>query len=365
MPPTKTVNDGKIAHNPTDAEARPVCEPQAVPYTLFTSGERWGIVVLVALAGWFSTLSSFIFYPAISAIAADLHTSIALVNLTVTSYMLVSPALHTAVVSDASDTFGRRPLYAVTLTLYVVANVGIARQRSFVALLLLRMLQSAGISGKPPPTNQSSELGAALASTAGWRWIFWFLAIASGSCLVGIALMLPETNRALVSNGGHPPPKLSRPILVGLMRPCKPSRGPPDPIRPRKAHFPNPVKSLRVLSRKDVAVSIIPGSILYMVYSCVNTSLSTRFISSYHLNHIGAVLSTAVSGAHGLPIDKEARMRSVFIPTLLASAAVVTYGWLVDKMVVTREDQPLDLCFSNTLEELLTLFIILRAFILL
>lgn len=69
------------------------------------------------------------------------------------------------------------------------------------------------------------------------------------------------------------------------------------------------------------------------------------------------MLSTAVSGfwidydyrmvarAHGLPIDKvsgdgllyfpieEARMRSVFIPTLLASAAVVTYGWLVDKMV--------------------------------
>lgn len=54
-----------------------------------------------------------------------------------------------------------------------------------------------------------------------------------------------------------------------------------------------------------------------------------------------------VARAHGLPIDKvsgdgllyfpieEARMRSVFIPTLLASAAVVTYGWLVDKMVVS------------------------------
>lgn len=152
MPPTKTVNDGKIAHNPTDAEARPVCEPQAVHYTLFTNGERWGIVVLVALAGWFSTLSSFIFYPAISAIAADLHTSIALVNLTVTSYMLVS-GFAPAVVGDASDTFGRRPLYAVTLALYVVANVGIARQRSFVALLLLRMLQSAGISGKLPRPN--------------------------------------------------------------------------------------------------------------------------------------------------------------------------------------------------------------------
>lgn len=121
--------------------------PPAVPYTLFAKNERWGIVVLIAVAGWFSTLSSFIYYPAIPTIANDLHSSITFINLTVTSYMIVS-AIAPAVVGDAADMFGRRPLYMVTLTLYVVANTGIALQRSAVGLLLLRMLQSAGISGK-------------------------------------------------------------------------------------------------------------------------------------------------------------------------------------------------------------------------
>lgn len=123
-------------------EAEPI-----VPYTLFTKNERRWIVAMTAFACWFSTLSSFIYYPAIPVIADDLDSSIGMISLTVTSYLVVS-AVAPAVVGDAADTFGRRPLYAITLTLYVAANVGIALQRSAVALLLLRMLQSAGISGK-------------------------------------------------------------------------------------------------------------------------------------------------------------------------------------------------------------------------
>lgn len=125
-------------------EAEPVA-----PYTLFTKNERCWIVAMIALAGWFSTLSSFIYYPAIPVIADDLDSSIGMIDLTVTSYLAVS-AIAPAVVGDAADTFGRRPLYTITLTLYMAANVGIALQRSAVALLLLRMLQSAGISGECP-----------------------------------------------------------------------------------------------------------------------------------------------------------------------------------------------------------------------
>ena len=123
---------------------------QPAQYSLFSKSERWMIVALIAFAGWFSTLSSFIYYPAIPIIADDLHSSIGTIDLTVTSYLVVS-AIAPAIVGDAADTFGRRPLYAVTLALYVVANVGIALQRSAIALLFLRMLQSAGISGGNAP----------------------------------------------------------------------------------------------------------------------------------------------------------------------------------------------------------------------
>jgi len=121
-----------------------------VPYSLFTKNERYGIVAMITLAAWFSTLSSFIYYPALPMVAKDLDSSITMINLTVTSYLVVS-AVAPAVVGDAADMFGRRPVYAVTLLLYVAANVGLAMQHSAVALLLLRMVQSAGISGMWPP----------------------------------------------------------------------------------------------------------------------------------------------------------------------------------------------------------------------
>lgn len=192
----------------------------------------------------------------------------------------------------------------------------------------------------------------------------------AGCCLLAIVLLLPETNRALVGNGGLEPSRFSRPVIPGIMRPWADNRGPSAPVASRKNRVPNPIESLRVLSRKDVAVTIIPGSILYMIYSCIHTSLATTFIDSYGFSQlqagliylpfgVGAIISTAVSGkwidrdyrvvakAHGLPINKvsgddllhfpieEARMRSVFIPTFSALLSVLAYGWLVNEHVVS------------------------------
>lgn len=52
-----------------------------------------------------------------------------------------------ALLGNFSDMRGRRPAYMVTITIYVAANIGLALQNSFPALLVLRMLQSAGSSG--------------------------------------------------------------------------------------------------------------------------------------------------------------------------------------------------------------------------
>lgn len=52
-----------------------------------------------------------------------------------------------AIIGDLADQAGRRSTYVIALVAYFCANIGIAVQHSFVALLLLRMLQSAGISG--------------------------------------------------------------------------------------------------------------------------------------------------------------------------------------------------------------------------
>lgn len=131
---------------PSDEEGMTHLSTQEEVYTVFRKWEKVYIVLLITLAGWFSTLSSFIYYPVLTFIARDLRTTVANVNLTVTSYMVVS-GIAPAIIGDLADQAGRRPTYVIALVVYFCANIGIAVQDSFVALLLLRMLQSAGISG--------------------------------------------------------------------------------------------------------------------------------------------------------------------------------------------------------------------------
>lgn len=115
-------------------------------YSVFTKWQKRWVVFLVAVAGWFSTLSSFIFFPAIPTLARVLHTSVGRINLTVTSYLLVA-AVAPTFIGHFADRSGRRPVYLICLTVYLISNISLACQTSFAALFTLRMLQSAGISG--------------------------------------------------------------------------------------------------------------------------------------------------------------------------------------------------------------------------
>lgn len=45
-----------------------------------------------------------------------------------------------------ADQAGRRPTYIICFTIYVAANIGLAVQSSYTSLIILRCLQSAGIS---------------------------------------------------------------------------------------------------------------------------------------------------------------------------------------------------------------------------
>ena len=115
-------------------------------YSVFTTAEKWCIVVMVSYAAWFSTLSSFIYYPAIHLLSQTLSVSVNKINLTVTSYMAVATVAPT-LVGDAADVLGRRPIYVITLSVYLGANIALALSKSYSALLGLRVLQALAISG--------------------------------------------------------------------------------------------------------------------------------------------------------------------------------------------------------------------------
>ena len=122
-------------------------QPAQRPYTIFTTPQKHFISLTASFAGMMSTLCSYIYYPALVPIAEDLNVSVGLVNLTITSYLAIS-AVAPAFMGDMADQSGRRPIYGLMFLMFIGANVGIAINDTYGGLVVLRMLQSAGSSGK-------------------------------------------------------------------------------------------------------------------------------------------------------------------------------------------------------------------------
>ena len=132
-------------HSPgDDGDHRDDAHSQA--YSAFSNHAKRAIGAATSFAAMFSGLSSFIYYPALQSLATSLGVSLELVNLTITSYLIIA-GIAPSIIGDMADNTGRRPVYLMTLSLYFAANIGLALQNNYASLLGLRMLQSAGASG--------------------------------------------------------------------------------------------------------------------------------------------------------------------------------------------------------------------------
>lgn len=299
----------KEASSPEEAVQAQSQIDEAPEYSAFSRVQKNYIISLAAFAGWFSSASSFIYFPAIPALAQDLGESIARINLTVTSYLIVS-GLFPSITGNAADRFGRRPVFLVALTVYLLSNVGLALQSDFRLLFFLRMLQSAAISGTFSITygvlsdlfspaerggyaglvsfflNTPPSIGPLLSGLLllrwSWRSIFWFLSAATPCCLLPMALLLPETNRSLVGNGSIQDRGFNRPLLPFLL----PAMGAtsicqaPDKQKDQRSSM-NPLTSIKLLGSPGTALLVAAYGVGYATYSCLQASLSSLFLEIY------------------------------------------------------------------------------------
>jgi predicted MFS family arabinose efflux permease len=125
------------------ADLEPI--PSGPPYSAFSKRKKQFIVFMAAFAGFFSPLTANIYFPALNTLTKELHTSSSLINLTLTTYMIFQ-GLAPTFFGDLADMAGRRPAYFIGFIIYIGANIGIALQDSFAALLILRCIQSTGSS---------------------------------------------------------------------------------------------------------------------------------------------------------------------------------------------------------------------------
>ena len=95
------------------------------PFSAFSKRTKWSIVAISGMAGMFSPISSNIFVPAIPTLSDAFNRSESDISLAVTIY-LVLQAITPAIFGSMSDSFGRRPVYVGTLSVYLAANMGLA-----------------------------------------------------------------------------------------------------------------------------------------------------------------------------------------------------------------------------------------------
>ena len=199
--------------------------------------------------------------------------------------------------------------------------------------------------------------------------------------MVAMVLTLPETARSLVADGSVPPPRMSKLPLPRLFN-HRQLGFRAEAHHPRdKIHMPNPMKSLVILTRRDNLSLVVGGGVTYMLYCCLNASLSSLFIEIYKLDQLqagliylpfglGCMLSTVISGKiidrdyrivarrNGLPVEKkkgddltrfpieEARTRSTFLPLSIAMVAIIGFGWVLQAQTVSRFDTTTEIGLS-------------------
>lgn len=293
--------------------------PKKPLFTVFTKREKLIIIAVCAWGGFISPISNAIYLPALNILATDFHVTISQMNLTVTAFMIFQ-GLTPMFIGNFAESAGYRPAFLICFMIYFISNIALAVQDSYVALLLLRMLQSIGSSGTialrngviasiVTPAERGTALawvqigtlmgpafgpliGGALAETIGWRWIFWFLAMVTASALVLQLLFVPETNRKIVGNGMLPPWEWWNISLLDMERRKtfadraaydarrKLMEGRGMPPRP-KLGWPNPTPSLRILVEKDSSLALICGALNFAALYEIMTSIPLLYREIY------------------------------------------------------------------------------------
>ncbi|KAL4895505.1 major facilitator superfamily domain-containing protein [Aspergillus ambiguus] len=365
-----------------------------VPYCVLSERRKIAVMLCASFMGMVSPMSAGIYYPSLPALAREMHVSNSLINLTVTTYLILQ-AIAPSFTGSFSDVYGRRPAYIFCFVVYLAANIGLALQSSYAALMVLRCVQAAGSSGTVvigvavvadistraergkyiAYASIGTTLGTAIGPVIGglidhflgWRWIFWFLAILSGVFLSIVLIFMPETCRVIVGNGSVSPPPWNRPLWA-LAHDCfsdKRQKGIDyDSLETRKKR-PNPLTSVQIVLEKEAGTILVFGALIFSGYMIVISTLSAQLESQFGFNSIqvglcylpfgiGSLTSRWTVGPvldwnfkreariQNLPIVKnrqedirnfniERTRLAVTMPLLYASClCMIAYGWVMN-----------------------------------
>ena len=184
--------------------------------------KKFFTIVLLGLLSAVGPFSIDMYLPGFPAIAADLHTTVAHVTLSLSSFF-IGISFGQFLYGPLLDRFGRKkPLY-FGLTAYLLASAGCALATSANALIILRLLQALGacvgiVASRAMvrdlfPVKDNAKifsllmlvvgvspiiaptLGGYIAATIGWQYIFVALTVLAAFILIAVHFRLPESRQ--------------------------------------------------------------------------------------------------------------------------------------------------------------------------
>ncbi|GAN04290.1 MFS multidrug resistance transporter [Mucor ambiguus] len=327
----------------------------------YSSAKKNFIVFIVALGGIYGPLSTLIYLPGILQMAKDLDASIEAINATMSAYVALA-GLTPLFWSSISDTYGRRPVYIMSISIGIVASILCASSNNIAMLIVFRALQASGASsgqtlgagsigdvfdvadrgkaygvffiGPLLGPSLGTLIGGFLCEFLGWQSTFYFTAVFGGIVLVLVVFFLPETVRKARSTAVKgKAPGVSKNI--------------------RTAFAPMIV----MLGDPTILIMTLYGSIIFASLFFLNPTITDTFETLYNYNSwqvglcylclgVGMICGSVLSGIYSDRIIKdlrnrlgaqhvypELRLKAVYPSFILIPTGYLIYAWTAEKHV--------------------------------
>ncbi|KAF2759379.1 MFS general substrate transporter [Pseudovirgaria hyperparasitica] len=184
-------------------------------------GWKWMNIAVLAICTLITPLASSMFAPGVPQIMREFNTSDPKLATFVVSVYILGFAFGPLLVAPLSEMYGRTVCYHSCNVLFVIFAIGCAVSNSYGMLVAFRFLMGCAgsapltigggtIADMMPPERRGSAMaiwalgpllgpvigpvaGGFLVEGAGWRWVFWLLAIVGGVFTVLAFLLLRES----------------------------------------------------------------------------------------------------------------------------------------------------------------------------
>ena len=184
------------------------------------------VLITLILVTSISVLSMNAFIPSLPALADDLGSSYAFMQIAVSGYLLMT-AFMQLLIGPLSDRYGRRPVILISLVIFILASLGCIIAEDGETFMIFRMCQAAVASGMVlsrtivrdllEPNEAASMIGYMTAAMAlvpmfgpmyggameealGWRATFWSFVVFGTAILWLCWIDLGETNKTKSSS---------------------------------------------------------------------------------------------------------------------------------------------------------------------